>query len=140
MFGRQSEKEGVANPRDTQISNRILNGTVIEGQIQSPGDFRIDGVVKGKVNVGGKVVIGEKGIVEGDVTCSNAAIAGKVVGDLAIVEVLNLAATARVDGNIRTRRLVVETGAVFNGQCSMGSGDRLEPAEKQAHVSRPQSV
>jgi len=132
MFGRQNEKETGANPRDTQISNRILNGTLIEGRIQSPGDFRIDGVVKGTVSVGGKVVIGEKGVVEGDVSCSNAAIAGKVIGDVSIVEVLNLAATAHVDGNIRTRRLVVESGAVFNGQCFMGTSERVEIPEKPA--------
>ncbi|MBI1316455.1 polymer-forming cytoskeletal protein [bacterium] len=120
MFGNKSGENSTNASRDTQISNRILPGTTIEGNIRSGGDFRIDGIVVGSLNVGGKVVIGEKGKVEGDIVCAHASISGTVQGDVMVQEVLSLAASARIQGNMRTQRLVVESGAVFNGSCTMG--------------------
>jgi len=130
MFGSKSGENGANPTRDTQISNRILPGTTIEGNVRSGGDFRIDGVVIGSLNVGGKVVIGEKGKVEGDIVCSHASISGTVQGDVVVQEVLSLSASARIQGNVRTQRLVVESGAVFNGSCTMGSVKAPDSAEK----------
>ena len=52
------------NPEQAQASNRILMGTEISGDIKSNGDLRVDGKVSGTINLDGKLVIGEKGIVQ----------------------------------------------------------------------------
>jgi cytoskeletal protein CcmA (bactofilin family) len=105
---------------DNPISNRILNGTEIEGDIRSTGDFRVDGLIRGTVELKGKLVVGEKAIVEGDVICSNANIAGKVKGKVTVTELLSLQSTCKVEGDIQTARLSVEPGAEFTGSCNMG--------------------
>lgn len=122
---------------DAQISNRVLNGTEITGDIRSEGDFRIDGVIRGTVELKGKLVVGEKALVEGDVLCAHANIAGKVKGRVVVSELLTLAASSKVEGDIQTSRLAVEPGAEFTGNCNMGvvrdirNGEQTEEAKEQ---------
>ena len=97
-----------------------MNGTEIQGDIKSSGDFRVDGVIKGTIELKGKLVVGEKAVVEGDVICSNANIAGRVKGKVMVSELLSLQATCKVEGDIQTARLSVEPGAEFTGSCNMG--------------------
>ena len=78
-------------PEQAQASNRILMGTSIEGDLLSDGDVRIDGKVKGTVKISGKLVVGEHGVVEGEVECKNAAIAGTVEGTFKIAQTLSIA-------------------------------------------------
>ncbi len=108
-------------PESNQASNRILAGTAIEGEIKSKGDVRVDGKIKGTINITGKLVVGEKGIVEGNIKCAFANISGHLKGQLEVSEQLTLQATARVNGDIVTNKLSVESGAEFTGSCSMGS-------------------
>jgi cytoskeletal protein CcmA (bactofilin family) len=67
-----------------------------------------------------KVVIGTTGNVEGDVVCQNADISGAVNGKTTVSEMLFLKSQARINGDILTGKLVVEIGASFTGNCSMG--------------------
>ena len=64
--------------------NRIVEGTQIQGNIHSPGDIRIDGHVKGNLSVGGKLVVGPTGAVDGEVRAQEASLAGRVMGKLEI--------------------------------------------------------
>lgn len=116
--------------------NMIAAGTVIEGEIKSSGDLRIDGTVRGSVLSKSKVVVGPTGLVEGDVFAQNADISGTVKGKTTVNETTFLKNSAKVNGDIVTSKLVVEVGASFTGNCNMGAtvkelnlGDK--PAEKQ---------
>jgi cytoskeletal protein CcmA (bactofilin family) len=104
-----------------QASNRIMAGTSIEGDISSKGDIRVDGSLKGNITITGKLVVGEKGWVEGEIKCSNANVSGDLRGKIEVSELLSLQATARVNGEVLTNKLSVEPGAEFSGSCSMGS-------------------
>ena len=101
--------------------NIISKHTIIDGSIRSENDIRVDGTVKGTLITKSKVVVGEGGVVEGDVACSNADISGKVEGKMTVAELLKLNSTAVVDGDIITNKLIVEAGAQFNGNCRMGA-------------------
>ncbi len=109
------------NPEQTQISNRIMIGTAITGDIQSKGDFRIDGKINGKIDITGKLVLGDKGTIEGEIACENASLSGLVVGRVEVKDTLFLTATARIEGDIFVGKLVVEQGATFTGNCNMGA-------------------
>jgi len=106
---------------DKQVPNIIANGTSIVGDIVSEGDFRIEGSIKGIVNAKGRIVVGESGAVEGEIKCSNADICGSVVGKLEVANLTVFKATAKFDGDVVTKRISIEPGAVFTGTCSMGS-------------------
>jgi cytoskeletal protein CcmA (bactofilin family) len=109
------------NPDQAQASNRILSGTEIIGDIKSNGDFRIDGHVKGTITIEGKLVVGEKGSVDGQVICENATISGEFKGKMQVKELLSLLASSKFQGEMVTSKLSVEPGAEFTGSCSMGA-------------------
>jgi len=118
MFGKNSDKTENAG---SKTINLFADGTVIKGDIKTNNDIRIDGVVEGLVYSDAKVVVGASGKVVGDIMCQSADISGRVSGVIAVKELLFLKSTALVDGDISTNKLVVEAGAKFNGNCSMGA-------------------
>lgn len=99
--------------------NSLTQGSKIEGNIIADNDFRIDGEVQGDIICKGKVVIGQHGILKGTISCVNAEIIGKVTGNINVSESLTLRSTANIQGEVKTKILVVEPNAVFNGSCSM---------------------
>ncbi len=105
--------------------NLVGPGTVIEGEMYSNGDVRIDGKVDGYVNSKAKVVLGPKGTVTGNIECDSADISGLVNGQLNVKGLLFLKSTAKITGDIVTGKLVVESGAIINGTCSMGDAKKL---------------
>lgn len=104
---------------DPGATNQLRNGTVIEGNINSEGDIRIEGTVNGNIKVKGKVIIGNTGKVTGDINCSFLDISGTVTGKLIIAESLTLKSSAKYTGEISTKKLIIEPGAIFNGSCKM---------------------
>ena len=97
--------------------SRISAGTVIKGEILSPTDIRIDGTFEGCVQSKGRVVVGESATIKGDIVCENIDLWGKVEGNLFVKDTLSLKEGCVVDGNLHIRRLAVELGATFNGNC-----------------------
>lgn len=113
----------MSKTKETEVStnnfNRICVGTEIIGTINATTDFRIDGYVEGSINAKGKIVIGEKAHIKGDIIARNADVLGKVEGTLAISELLCIKSTGVIEGNITTRKITIEVGAQFNGNCNM---------------------
>lgn len=101
--------------------NMIGSGTTINGDIESKSDIRIDGILKGSVKTDGKLVVGSSGVVEGDVTCSNADVAGEIKAKITVSQVLSLKSSSKLNGDIVTNKLSIEPGASFSGSCSMGA-------------------
>ena len=99
--------------------SRISTGTIIKGEIQSPYDIRIDGFFEGKVQTKGRVVVGETANVKGDIICENIDLWGKVDGNVFVKDTLALMEGCQVNGNLHVRRLSVELGSTFNGNCRM---------------------
>jgi len=102
-------------------STIIGKGTSFKGNLETFGNIRVEGNVIGNVKTKSKVAIGESAFIEGNVVAQNAEIAGEVKGLLEISEILILKSTAVVYGDIITSRMIVESGATFNGQCKMGA-------------------
>lgn len=99
--------------------NSLTFGSKIVGKIEADSDFRIDGTVEGEISCKGKVIVGQKGYLKGSIACVNAEIVGTVDGNVNVSETLTLKSTANVIGEVKTKILVVEPKATFNGSCSM---------------------
>ena len=104
---------------EMQSVNMLGAGTTIKGDIQTNGDFRVDGTLIGSIHSKGKIVIGETGNVDGEVICRNADVSGKVKAQITVSELLTLKSTARLSGEITTSKLAIEPGAKFSGTCNM---------------------
>lgn len=103
----------------------ISSGTVLQGDVTSENDLRIDGTVHGNVFSNAKVVVGPSGFVEGNIEGVHADISGKLTGNLVAREMVQLRAQCSVQGNIQSASLQVEAGAIFNGQSQMGTGGNV---------------
>ncbi|MEP7167815.1 MAG: polymer-forming cytoskeletal protein [Bacteroidota bacterium] len=139
MFEQIKKNKETAKPSENTASsssiNLIGNGTVIEGEVKSNGDIRVDGLIRGSVSSKSKVVVGSTGKIDGDIFCQNADISGTVKGKTTVIEMLFLKSTAVINGDIQTGKLVVEVGATFTGSCNMG------PAVKEMnHVDKTGAI
>lgn len=125
MFGDKKSKVN-SNNNDSFSANTIQNGTILEGKVESEGNIRIDGKLDGTLSTNGKLVVGETGVIIGSIRCENANIEGKVEGELVVNGLLILKSKAVVLGNITVGKLVVEEGAVFNGNSNMGDKTQIK--------------
>ena len=118
-------------------TNRIVEGTVIVGNIVSHADFRLDGNLTGNFQSNGKIVIGITGSVKGDIMCKNADIEGKIYGKIQVQEVLNVKSKSVIDGEVICGKLAVEPGADFSASCIMkNNANNLLPDGQQ----RPKEI
>ena len=99
--------------------NMIGTGTLLKGDITSDGDLRVDGKIHGNVISKSKIALGASAEIIGNTIARSADISGKIDGDVEIAETLFLRATAKINGNIKTAKIIIESGAVFNGNCYM---------------------
>ena len=100
-------------------TNRIVEGTSIIGDIVSKADFRLDGELIGNFTSHGKLVIGQAGVVKGEIICNNADIEGIFQGKIKVLEVLNIKGTAKIHGEVIVGQLSIEPGADFTATCTM---------------------
>ena len=137
MFGKNQNPGNGKQDSGSSSINLIGAGTVVEGDIKSNGDIRIDGTVYGAVISKAKVVIGNTGVIEGNVTSQNADVSGSIHGNTNVSELLFLKSSANVMGDIVTGKLVVEVGATFTGSCNMGPMIKdISNGEKQQEMMK----
>lgn len=100
----------------------IGKDTLITGTIDVKGALKVDGTIKGKIICSDCVTIGATGLVEADIESNTAVIAGHMVGNIATTDKVELQAKCELEGDIKTKSLVIEQGAVFCGSCNMKGG------------------
>lgn len=112
--------------------NRISAGTVISGDIEAKGGFRVEGTLNGNLSTSGKVVISKGGLIKGNLTCLNADFEGSFDGKLNVEETLSLRSSAVIDGEVNAGKLSIEPGASFNATCTMkGAVKTLKNGRKE---------
>ena len=106
------------------ISTLICEGCVIKGDLKAPNFVRIDGQLTGDIDINAGLIVGEKGIVNGNIITRELIIYGTVNGNIK-AESLKIESTGKINGEIKTQTLQVEMGAVYNGKLSTAA-----PAEQ----------
>jgi cytoskeletal protein CcmA (bactofilin family) len=109
--------------------NLITAGTVFEGKLRTPGSIRVDGKVVGEITATQNVSLGNAGDIDGNISAKNVTIGGKIKGMIFAQEKLVFEAKAVVRGDIRTAKLVIDEGAVFDGKCMMAEAKPAAPAQ-----------
>ena len=119
--------------------SKIEKSTTLKGNIKSKTDIRIDGNVDGEVVTTGKVILGKESDVIGKILCGNADVEGKFDGEFIVSGSLNLKTGWNVKGKVKIQKLIVESGSIFNANCSMHSAEdgvkklnSLDEQEKKA--------
>jgi len=117
--------------------NVLATGTTLTGKIDTESDFRLDGRVEGEINCKGKIVIGPKGCVKGNITTVNAEVFGNVEGVIRARERLVLKASAEIKGDIFIQTIEIEPGAKLNGSCTMAGKENVTPPVAQPIAAAP---
>jgi cytoskeletal protein CcmA (bactofilin family) len=119
--------------RDTPVppsgATFIGANVTIEGTLGGSEAVVIEGTVRGEVKLTGDLRVGPKGKVEATVRARSVLVEGRVEGDLAADERVELVAGSSVDGNIKAPKIVVAEGAQFRGSVDMGSSRPVEGAD-----------
>lgn len=118
------------NESPNQSINIISEGTKIKGDVIANGDIRIDGELLGNISAKGRLVIGPKGKIEGQIICNNIEISGFVKGKVTASELINMKSTSQIIGDIVAGKLSVEPGSLFSGTCVMNGTKPLNEPEK----------
>jgi cytoskeletal protein CcmA (bactofilin family) len=117
MFKGEKNKPNNDSP---ERLNRLVSGTQLEGGLKTESNLRVDGRIIGNTQCNGKFVLGEKGIVNGNLNATTAELEGTIDGDIVVEDLLILRKTAIIKGGITTGRLIIEDGAKIGGSVQTG--------------------
>jgi len=120
------------------VNTIIGKGSVLEGSFNINSSIRVDGKIKGKLSVSNILTVGKEGVVEADVKAREAIVGGKIIGTLEASDRVVLESKSSLLGDLKTKLLVIEEGAIFKGNCDSGERtDKYAPeAEKETQKSR----
>ncbi|MBU0560402.1 MAG: polymer-forming cytoskeletal protein [Bacteroidetes bacterium] len=112
-----AQKKDNSNAEDVSI---LSSGIKIEGKLYSEGNVRLDGQMVGELTVNGNLTLGDSSNVKGNVKARNVTICGKVEGTVQVADKLILESGSKLTGDLVSKILVIEEGAIFEGNSSMG--------------------
>ncbi len=117
----------------SDIKAFLGKGSEFDGKLTFHETVRIDGNFKGQIISKGTVIIGDDAVVKAEIEVGSAVISGNVEGNINVGERLELHPPARVTGSIKTPKLIIIEGALFEGHCQMlNLGE-----EKKEETKRP---
>lgn len=119
MAWRSKAENGRAASREP-IENVLGQSLTIRGDLTADGGFRIDGTVEGNVDSKAAIVVGESGVVRGDLRGTDVVVAGQIMGNVTCSGHLEILAKGRIEGDIDAKSVRIETGGVFRGTSRMG--------------------
>jgi len=131
MFGKEKPKNEITPVAINRSSSRevttlIGEGCKVEGNFFVPTTTRIDGIIKGDLTGEIGIIIGNKGLVEGNVCAKEVVVYGNVKGNIE-ADKLELKRGSNINGDLIVNNLHTESGAIMNGSCSMNPKDVIVP-------------
>ena len=105
---------------------------VFKGELEADEDLVIEGQVEDTIaHHKNRLTVGKLGRVKADIDASSVLVEGQLVGDIYGKEVVTLAGSSNVTGNIFSRRIVIEDGAMFNGEIDMADRAKVTLVPKK---------
>lgn len=120
-------REPAQAPQVHAKTTLLSKATSFEGGITGSGDVTLEGELKGSVRISGRLVIAQSGNAKASLHGKTVQVAGTVKGDVTADEKIELLASARLNGNITAPRILIQEGAVFEGQVVMKDPNTGKP-------------
>jgi len=121
-----SEKTG-------ELSTILGKGSVFEGKLNVEHTLRIDGKFTGDIVTTDTLIIGKEGNINGNVEGKMLIVGGKLSGTAKIKDKIVLETKSEFHGEMKTTRLVIDEGAIFDGRCSMKHSTELSQQKQNVH-------
>lgn len=131
----REEKTKAFEMKEGKIETIIGPSVKVEGDFKSDGDVLVQGIVNGSMKTKGNLKVEEGARIKANVEAANAAVSGEIAGNVTVKDSLELGKSAKITGDIITKILSIEPGAVLHGHCSVSATeveiDQSEPAPVQ---------
>ncbi len=112
------------------VDTIIGQDTSLRGNYSSKRSIRVDGEIHGNVTSEDGIIVGVKGLVRGNLTAKSVVVGGRVKGNVTASQRLELRETAQVEGDLSASVLIIEEGAVFEGNCQMEDAAKVVDIQK----------
>ncbi len=119
---------------ENEVKAFLGKGTEFDGKLMFGGSVRVDGNFKGEVSGSGAFIVGDVANIEADILVDSLLVSGRVCGSIEVRKKVEIYSTGRILGSIKTPVLVVQEGAVFEGNCQMVNEGRDKNAEAERSV------
>src|SRR4051812_1969746 len=103
-----------------ELNGFLDRGASFKGEMEFEDTMRIDGRFHGKIVSKNELIVGESATIEGDVHVGRVAISGTVIGKIVATQRVEIHRNGKVYSDIDTPALIIEEGAIFQGNCVMG--------------------
>lgn len=107
-----------------ELNGFLDRGSSFKGELEFEDTMRIDGKFNGKISSKNELIVGESAHIEGDVHVGRIAISGTVVGKIIADQRVEIHRNGKVYSDIDTPALIIEEGAIFQGNCTMGERNK----------------
>ena len=119
-----------------EMSGFLDQGTSVTGELEFSGTLRIDGEFHGSITTSDKLIVGERGQIHADIKAGETEVYGKISGNVDSKKRIEIYATGRIQGEVRTPVLVIEEGGAFDGNSDMTGEDKSEELFESPRKSR----
>lgn len=110
--------------RDGDIETIVGPSVKVEGDLNSDGNIVIEGQVNGKIKTSKHLRVEEGAKISADVSADSALVAGEMRGNIKLASVLELTPTAHIYGDVTTKTLIMASGAILHGHCTMDENEK----------------
>ncbi len=138
MFGRDEENLPQKAPTGGGSASILGAGSQFNGSIKALGTLRVEGEFDGEAVCKETLEVGKTGVVKANLHVKDAVIAGKVFGNIKASSRIELQGGSHLEGDIVTKRLVIDEGVFFEGNCRMGEKRSSTPVAQTSEKSKPE--
>ena len=135
MFGVMKRRDD--GPAVGDIETVIGKNTKIQGEVSGTGNLRIDGEIEGELKLSGSVIVGETGMVTGNVSARSLDVSGTVHGNAQTEEGLTIHATGQLIGDVKVNAFQIEDGGIFKGRSEMNPRAGIELKLRAQTAAKP---
>jgi cytoskeletal protein CcmA (bactofilin family) len=112
-------KKSSGTPEQAEITAFLGKGTEFKGVLSFSGTIRVDGRVEGEIVSKDTLIAGDGAFLQGEISVGTLISSGKIMGNITAGLKVHLLAPANIQGNIKTPKLIIEEGVVFDGKSEM---------------------
>jgi len=125
MFSKDEKLKG------KDIETIIGPSVKVKGEFNGQGDIIIDGFFEGTLKTAGSLFVGNKARVQANIEARDGKISGEIIGNIKMKGLMELTATAKINGDIEVNQISVEQGAVINGNLIMRKAEVVAPTAQK---------
>ena len=107
-----------------EINAFLGQGTDFDGKLTFEGTVRLDGKFSGEIFSPGILIVGETAVINADINVSTLILSGELTGNIEAKAKVEVHSPGKVYGNIKTPSLVIDEGAIFEGNCAMNKNEQ----------------